>query len=113
MRHRIPRWTINDWPTSGILETGKQRGLMALQKAGVILRKGGRGKQVDDKLISMIYVTLTCLSVIWVSFINRISPTLQSIVEPAISGLLGAAAGRVTKEVKVAKSLKKRMHQPV
>lgn len=56
-----------------MLEIGKHGGLMALQKAGAILRKGGRGMQVDDKLIAMIYMTLISLSVIGVSIIKQIS----------------------------------------
>ena len=62
--------------------------------------------QVDDKLIAMIYMTLISRSVIGVSIIKQISPTVQSIVEPAITGLLGAAVGRVTTELKVNKSEK-------
>ena len=59
--------------------------------------------QVDDKLIAMICVTLISLSVIGVSIIKPISPAVQSIVVPVITGLLGAAIGRVTTEVKVNK----------
>ena len=60
--------------------------------------------QVDEKLIAMICVTLINLSVIGVSIITPISSTVQSIVVPVITGLLGAATGRVTTELKIKKS---------
>jgi hypothetical protein len=51
-----------------------------------------------------ICVTLLSLSVVGVSIIKPISPTVQSIVVPVITGLLGAAIGRVTTELRVKKS---------
>ena len=60
--------------------------------------------QVDDKLIAIICVTLISQSVIGVSIIKPISPAVQSIVVLVITGLLGAAIGRVTTELKVKKS---------
>jgi hypothetical protein len=60
--------------------------------------------QVDDKLIAMICVTLISLSVIGVSIIKPIAPAVQSIVVPVITGLLGAAIGRVTTELRVKKA---------
>jgi hypothetical protein len=57
-------------------------------------------------------MTLTSLSVIRVSIIIQISHTVQTIVEPAITGLQGAVVGRGTTELKTNKSEKKRMQQP-
>ena len=59
--------------------------------------------KVDDKLVAMMCVTLISLSVIGVSIIKPISPAVQAIVVPVITGLLGASIGRVTTEVKVNK----------
>jgi hypothetical protein len=60
--------------------------------------------ELFSKRWGRICITLLNLPVIGVSIIKPISPAVQSTVVPVITGLMGAAIGRVTTELKVKKS---------